>query len=194
MVLLSLGMPAGDGQAPPRWWAERGAPMLRQIQEETLHRRGAPYMHQRVYLDVKGYRRKVKPEGDLLDPLREGRVWIGVRDRFLVAVGKEARRDILARLLARSWQGPGPLAEDAVAQAFLDFSTRTIEEDTEVDYLYGPSGVMWVRYDAEAPRAFRSPALFHAMLALEFEVDPENQAGLDSIRSALKALRASPPP
>lgn len=186
---LVLGM-AGAPQPPPAWWRERGAPGLEQIQAETLSRRGVPYMDQRVYLHLVGYRRN-RREGDLLWPLREGQVWIGIRNRFLVAVGAEARREILTRLVARAWRGPGSLAQDAEAQAFLTFSARTLEEDAEVEYLYAPGGPMWVRYGSEPPRAFRSRALLQAMLSLEFEVDPENQSGLDAVKSALRSLALS---
>ncbi len=190
---LILGMAtAQQPQPPPTWWRERGAPALMQIQAETLSRRGVPYMDQRVYLHVAGYRRLLKDE-DLLRPLREGQVWIGIRNRFLVAVGSEARREILARLVARAWRGPAPLNEDADTQAFLAFSARNLEEDAEVAYLYAHGGHMWVRYGTEAPRAFRSRALIRAMLSLEFEVDPENQGGLDAVRSALKSRAVSRP-
>jgi hypothetical protein len=110
-----------------------------------------------------------------------------------VAAGPEARRDILTRLLNRVWTGPGTFAQDPEGQALLDLTSHTIEEGDEVDYLYGPSGTMWVRYGSEAPHVFRSPALSRAMLALDFQFDPDNRKSLDSLREALKALRHPPP-
>lgn len=176
---------------PPAWWSAQGAPLIQQVQNEVIHRRKVPYLHQRTYLDLAAYRRRMHAKGgDPLSPPREGLLWVGIRNRFLTSVGAAARREILARSLQQAWRGSGPMEADAGVQAFLAFSARALEDGDTVEYLYAPGGTFWVRYNAEAPRAFRHALLYQALLGLEFGADPDNPTSLDALAEALKGLLA----
>ncbi len=174
---------------PPAWWLTQGAPLLQQVQDDIITRRNAPYLHERTYLDLASYRRRMQAKGgDPLAPPREGQVWVGIRDRFLVSVGASARREILARSLRLAWRGAAPVDADPEVKAFLDFSGRTLEEGDTVEYLYAPNGTFWVRYNAETPRTFRHAPLYRAMLGVEFGEDPDNPHSLDALAKALRDL------
>lgn len=186
-LLLATALGAQAPPPPPAWWASQGAPRLEQVHDDVLRRRQVPYMHQRTFLDLASYRRRVPDGGtDPLAPAREGRVWVGISDRFLVSVGAAARREILARILGEALQKVGGSVADPEVKAFLDFSARSLDEGDTVVYLYAPAGRFWVRYNGEPPRTFRNAPLYRAMLALEFGPDPDNPQWLEGLITACR--------
>jgi hypothetical protein len=176
----------------PTWWRGQGAPSLNEVHQEVLNRLGTPYIQQAYFLDVDAIRRTASSEDDPLRLCLEGKAWIGIRMRFLQAVGSKTRRAILEAQVKRCWKGQGGAFERGAVRRFLDHSARALNEGDGVEYLYGPGPGFWVRYGTEAPRAFDDPDLKRCMLTLEFSRDPENPQQNTPFERALKGLVARP--
>jgi hypothetical protein len=115
--------------------------------------------------------------------MQQGHVWTAVHVRFSEAIGARNRRSWLEAALKAHLPSEASALADREVRAFLDFQTRNVNVGDQLDYVFPPGDLMWVRHNAGKPRKFTHPPLVRALRQIQFS-DPQGDPG-----AAIRLLR-----
>lgn len=187
---LGLPLPASQPKVAP-------LPVTTPLGGGIVVMRKVPYLEVRYGVDVARLRKlKGMPDqgrgGWALQQIAAGKVPSSVQVKALVDTAAAARRSILEGLLRQDWPAADFSPERPDVAEFLDYSGRVLNLGDEFEYRFDGNAV-WVRYQAEPWRVFRSPQLTQAVLRFNTRVVPANEEAMkafqEALEEALKDLR-----
>ncbi len=119
-----------------------------------------------------------------LQQIAAGRVASSFQVKALVDTSAARRRSILEGLLRQDWPGGEFALTLPEVGDFLDYSGRLLNVGDRFEYRCEPER-LWVRYQHEPWRVFRSRPLREAVLRFNTRVVPANEAAMAAFEKAL---------
>lgn len=172
---------------PPDGVRLAGQP-ARMVAESAYQVHGTPYLYSWLHVDPKALQGMDLHRALAL--VREGKVAFQIDHRALVAVSGARRRHFNELGLRQIWPDGLPKALVPEAEAYLEWTSRSLEQGDAWAFRFEPGKGVKVRFGAESWRPLGGPGMIRILAMAYFESGAAGHGPNEDFREGLRKLLA----